>query len=342
MRMLAVLAWLWLALPAVAEEGLPAPLPVLNIESDAISVMGVSSGGYMATQLAVAWPERFSGLAVFSAGPWGCAQGSLSRALMQCMQTRLGPPNLDALERRYTSYLNDERVGSPTALAEQRVYLWHGGNDTVVDPLLGDLLAEQYREWLANPQEQLKVVRTQHAAHGWPVNTSQETASCSTGGRPHLLACDLDGAGQAVRWIYGERLQPPEDEGRGMLMPFDQSPYHEGRGLAERGYVFVPKTCEEGAPCALAVALHGCDMSSEQIGDTFARHSGLNSWAAESRLVVLYPQTKPTLPNPKACWDWWGYDQSSWQRNPMHDSRQGRQAQAIKAMVDHLANIPAS
>lgn len=67
---------------AAAEEAIPPPaLPALGTVADQASVVGVSSGGYMATQLAVAWPERFHGLGVLAAGPWGCAQGKLSLAL---------------------------------------------------------------------------------------------------------------------------------------------------------------------------------------------------------------------------------------------------------------------
>lgn len=336
----AALATALLATPAGAQEEAPAPLPALVIDTASISVMGVSAGGYMATQLAVAWPTRFSGLAVFAAGPWGCAQGSLSRALNQCMNTRLDLPELETLAARHARYQADGRVGAADALAEQRVYLWHGGNDDVVNPRLGDLLAEQYRHWLANPEAQLKVERTPHAAHGWPVSADDGVAvGCSDGGSPHLLGCGLDGAGQALQWLYGERMQTPAgDDGQGTLMTFDQDAFYSGRRLAEAGYLFVPDACAEGASCALSVALHGCGMSAEQIGETFVRHSGLNSWAVENRLVVLYPQVEPSLPNPKACWDWWGYDESSWQRDPHHDSRQGQQVQAIKAMVDQLVS----
>ena len=66
--------------PALAEDTSLPSLPVMTIDPAAISVVGVSSGGYMATQLAVAHPALFQGLGVFAAGPWGCAQGELSRA----------------------------------------------------------------------------------------------------------------------------------------------------------------------------------------------------------------------------------------------------------------------
>ncbi|SDL88310.1 Esterase PHB depolymerase [Modicisalibacter muralis] len=338
---IALAALLTLALPVAAQEDTLSPLPVLNIETDAISVMGVSSGGYMATQLAVAWPELFSGLAVFAAGPWGCAQGELSRALGQCMGTRHGLPDPAALASRYARYLQEGLVGEPSALAEQRVYLWHGGSDAVVDPRLGEQLADQYRDWLADPEAQLKVETNPNAAHGWPVAATPspgvEFAGCAKGGSPHLLACGQDGAGQALQWLYGERVTPPEGDGRGMLRSFDQVAFYDG--LAEAGYVYVPKTCGEGAPCALIVALHGCEMSASQIGETFVRHSGLNEWATENRLVVLYPQAEASLPNPQACWDWWGYDESLWELDPLHDSRKGQQVQALKAMVEQLAGL---
>nr|WP_298376619.1 PHB depolymerase family esterase [uncultured Halomonas sp.] len=348
MKALAAFVLALTTVPALAQsleqgpEEEPSPLSAFDIEPDAISVIGVSSGGYMATQLAVAWPEQFSGLAVFAAGPWGCAQGALALALTQCMSTRLGLPELDELQDRHDAYLEDDQVGPMDALAKQRVYLWSGEQDSVVDPQLVEVLANQYRSWLAEPDTQLKRVSDGMAGHGLPVSASTaqtiDPAPCTEGGSPHLLNCDFDGAGQALKWLYEERMQPPKGDGRGMLMRFDQTTFYDG-GLADTGYVFVPKTCEEGAPCALTVALHGCSMSAEQIGETFVRHSGLNEWAAENRLVVLYPQAKPSLANPKGCWDWWGYGESSWQRDAPYDSRQGQQVQALKAMVDHVSGV---
>ncbi|BBI54538.1 hypothetical protein HORIV_69590 [Vreelandella olivaria] len=150
-------------------------MPALSAASEQASVVGVSSGGYMAAQLAVAWPERFSGLGVLAAGPWSCAQGSLSLALNQCMMTRRGMPSLDELEARRQRYLGLEQVGSSEALSQLRAYLWHGEEDEVVEPKLGDLLAEQWQQWLASP-DQLRVARSEKAGHGWPIQLPSEAA----------------------------------------------------------------------------------------------------------------------------------------------------------------------
>lgn len=327
-------------------------LPALGLAADDVSLIGVSSGGYMATQLAVAWPARFSGLAVLAAGPWGCAQGTLRRALGQCMSTRRGPPDLDELDARRLAYLEVERLGAPEALSRLRVFVWHGTEDQTVSPVLGEALGEQFHGWLADPETQLRREESEGVGHGWPIAShaaplpSTELGDCRNGGDTHLLACDLDIAGEALAWLHGD-LAPPlvsplsQASDGGELRPFDQASVADARGFAETGYLFVPETCREGE-CGLTVALHGCGMAAEQIGMAFVRYNGLNEWAATNHRVVLYPQAEPSLPNPQGCWDWWGFAESTWQLDPLHDSRDGTQAQALMAMIDRLTAVPDS
>jgi hypothetical protein len=337
----------FVASPAAAEP--LADLPGLGLESSDTSVIGVSSGGYMATQLAVAWPKRFQGLAVLGAGPWSCAQGTLRRALGQCMTTRLGPPDLDELERRLADYREHERVGSREALSELRAFVWHGGADDTVAPALGAALAEQLAGWLADPEAQLRFMTRDNVGHGWPIGhggsppPAMELGDCRHGGGTHLLGCGLDIAGEAMVWLHGDPAGAVEEAETaapaGDLLRFDQSDFAV-KGLDSMGYLFVPEPCEAGG-CALTVALHGCGMGTEQIGETFARHSGLNEWAAAHDRVVLYPQAETSLANPQGCWDWWGFAESTWQLHPLHDSREGTQVRALMAMIDRLQEEPA-
>ncbi|WP_249977259.1 alpha/beta hydrolase-fold protein [Vreelandella olivaria] len=312
-------------------------LPALGAASDQASVVGVSSGGYMAAQLAVAWPERFSGVGVVAAGPWGCAQGALSLALNQCMMTRRGLPSLEELEGRWENYASQEQVGSQDALSQLRAFVWHGNEDDVVAPELGSLLAEQWQSWLATPA-QLRFVKGEDAGHGWPIRLPKETAidpeslgGCRQGGGSHILACGEDVAGEMLEWLYPDRQSIP---GEGELLAFDQSEFAV-KGLANMGYVFIPEVCAEG-DCPVTMALHGCQMSAEAIEDTFVRYNGLNRWAAEHGQVVLYPQAESSMANPQGCWDWWGFAESTWQLSPLHDSREGKQIGALMAMLDRL------
>ncbi|SEL62640.1 Prolyl oligopeptidase family protein [Halomonas daqiaonensis] len=333
---------LGLVAPLAAQER-PAELPRLGVNRDGASVLGVSSGGYMATQLAVAWPERFAGLGVVAAGPWACARGSLGLALGQCMATQRGMPDPAELENRYQGYRRRELVGDPEALAELRVFVWHGEEDNTVAPSLGRALAEQFRDWLASPDDQLRLMKSEQAGHGWPLSTRAGTpvdalTDCRGGGGTHLLACDLDIAGKMLGWLHGDLAPPEPGDPRGELVRFDQSDF-DVRGLGDTGYLFVPTGCEEGG-CDLSVALHGCAMDVEQIDEAFVRHSGLNEWAAANQRVVLYPQAETSLPNPQGCWDWWGFAESTWQLDPLHDSRQGSQTGALMAMIEHLQQSP--
>ncbi|NDL70082.1 alpha/beta hydrolase-fold protein [Vreelandella alkaliphila] len=340
-RLLSVLVLLGSS-AAYAETGEePRGLPALSAASDHASVVGTSSGGYMATQLAVAWPERFSGVGVLAAGPWSCSQGALSLALNQCMSTRRGPPSLDTLDQRWERYASLDQVGDQEALSQLRVFVWHGEEDDVVLPELGGLLAEQWQRWLVSPK-QLRYVRSENTGHGWPIRlpkhvdaNPQAFGGCRQGGGSHVLACDEDVSGDMLTWLYPDR---EANASEGELMAFDQSDYAV-KGFADVGYVYIPKACEEGG-CPVTVALHGCQMSVDAIGDTFVRHSGLNHWAAEHGQVVLYPQAKSSMANPQGCWDWWGFSESTWQINPLHDTREGTQTRALMKMLDQLQSAP--
>ncbi|MEU5941728.1 hypothetical protein ABZ807_21650 [Micromonospora sp. NPDC047548] len=71
-----------------------------------VYVAGVSSGGYLATQLHVAYSSRIRGAAIFAAGPYYCAQHNVAQALYGCGDN-LYPTNVSALQtytRTWASY----------------------------------------------------------------------------------------------------------------------------------------------------------------------------------------------------------------------------------------------
>jgi poly(3-hydroxybutyrate) depolymerase len=127
------------------------------------------------------------------------------------------------------------------------------------------------------------------------------------------------------------------------MKSFDQSIYTKPDGptwlsLARTGYVFVPAACENGEPCRVHIALHGCQQDADDIniGRVFIDRAGYNAWADANRLIVLYPQTVSSwYPyNPKACWDWWGYVKFS----DSYITKAGPQIKALKAMLDALTS----
>jgi poly(3-hydroxybutyrate) depolymerase len=100
--------------------------------------------------------------------------------------------------------------------------------------------------------------------------------------------------------------------------------------MADEGYVYVPKSCADGANCRLLIAFHGCAQSASKVGDAFYGHAGFNRWADTNRLIVLYPQVNASPLNPLGCWDWFGYTGGN------YATRLGPQMVAVKAMADRL------
>ncbi|WP_177166795.1 extracellular catalytic domain type 2 short-chain-length polyhydroxyalkanoate depolymerase [Allopseudospirillum japonicum] len=308
--------------------------PALSVfDVEAVSVSGISSGGYMASQLHFAYPEIYTGVAIFAAGPYGCAaQGGVSQALTQCMQVRDGAPKVETLVQQVRTWAEAEVIGDPELMRTQahKVWIYRAGQDGVLDERVTQTTTDLYRHWVAD--QHLKVVTLPEAAHALP--TADYGAACDVQAPPYINQCDYDGVGAALKHLYPDLKEPLDAPG--MLMTFDQRPFFKAqgakiKGLLDYGYLFVPKTCEEGAPCKLHVALHGCEQSAQVLDETFVRHSGYLQWAAANRMLVLFPQAKKNLANPMGCWDWWGYESTNFY------SRQGSQVAAITRMVQHIS-----
>lgn len=120
----------------------------------------------------------------------------------------------------------------------------------------------------------------------------------------------------------------------GQFRAFDQAEFAAGdakpAGLAERGYLYMPPACASSPGCRVHIALHGCSQNAQAVGERFVREAGLAEWADTNRLIVLYPQTRASVGNPQACWDWWGYSGRDYL------TRAAPQIQAISAMLDRL------
>ncbi|HSI55503.1 MAG TPA: PHB depolymerase family esterase, partial [Ramlibacter sp.] len=57
-------------------------LPAYNVDTSKTTVSGLSSGGFMANQLGIAYSSTFKGVGVFAAGPYMCAGHSNYTACM--------------------------------------------------------------------------------------------------------------------------------------------------------------------------------------------------------------------------------------------------------------------
>ena len=111
-----VLATIAIAAPAAAS---PAGLPHLDITG--VYVSGVSSGGFMATQLQVAYSATFDGAGIIAAGPYDCGQGTV----IDFATCDIGA-SLPALEQQAVTWSAAGLIDPVSNLAGKPVYVYHG------------------------------------------------------------------------------------------------------------------------------------------------------------------------------------------------------------------------
>lgn len=304
-------------------------LPALKLEPS-ITVSGISSGAYMASQFHLAHSGQVTGVALIAGGPYGCAGNSLSAALAGCVDKATDMAPISTLVEKAKKRMQAGELAPLATNTSDKVWVFHGSKDDRVAKAVTDASVQFYREIGAG--NSLQYVEQIPAAHGFP--TLATGAGCGVAESPWLNACNYDAAGELLRFLLGE-LQAPSAQLTGTLQTFSQEQYapDEELTLADEGYVYIPASCAKGESCRLHVAFHGCQQNADAVGERFVREAGYNRWADSNRLVVLYPQTRSSyVPlNPKACWDWWGYTDEH------YDTRAGNQIRTVQAMIQALS-----
>ncbi|WP_051389967.1 fibronectin type III domain-containing protein [Bradyrhizobium sp. Ec3.3] len=325
------------------------------------SISGISSGAFMAVQFGTAWSSVIKGVGVVAGGPYWCAKadafdavtgywGPIWRATGACMKG----PATDLHTSDFTAKADAKAAAGEidplSNVKRQKIYLFHGYNDAVVDKAATDATADFYRHYMGDANRGNLFYQTALGAGHSFVVTRQDAPGlndCKGNAEPYIDQCGYDQAGIILQHIYGRLNRPNPAQLAGSVKSFDQSVYTgpdvpDALSMGDTGYVFVPQDCEQGAPCRVHVALHGCKQDVGDIGRRFVDEAGYNAWADTNHLIVLYPQTKasPYLPgNPQACWDWWSYVD----HEDSYVTKSGSQIRAIKAMLDALtAGSPAS
>jgi poly(3-hydroxybutyrate) depolymerase len=300
----ALAAALGVTSPAQAwgEPGLP------RLDISGTYVTGISSGGFMASQLQVAYSGTFKGSGIVAAGPYYCGKGGIVTGLIACGTGLIStdPEGIEQIARRWSA---EGKIDPVSNLAGKPVWTYHGTKDPLVQDRVSDEGVQFYRDFGARTAYH----NTDPAGHGWP--TPHAPLPCGWTFYPFLINCGDDPQGEMLRhWLGDRNVNPPAATQTGTLSKYDQDRYTPGGwaqwySLASSGYLYTPASCAAGEACKLVVALHGCLSDNTFVGDRFARESHLNEYADTNHLVILYPQTDISLLrlNPQGCWDWWGY-----------------------------------
>jgi poly(3-hydroxybutyrate) depolymerase len=315
-----------LALVAATAACSAEALPQLVIDKTQTTVSGLSSGGYMAVQLHVAYSATFAtGAAIVAGGPYFCAEGSIVHATGRCMSRSSAIP----VARLVATTRDRAQQGSIDAvsnLAGSKLYLFSGALDSVVVPAVMNDLKAYYESFVPAAN----IVHRDDVAAEHAMVTDDYGNGCATKGSPYINDCDFDAAGAMLSHLYGPLNARNDGALSGRFVEFEQGAFVAGHGMASTGWAYVPAACSAGATCRLHVALHGCVQNTASVGQQWVRNTGYNRWADANGIVVLYPQTGSAAIN--GCWDWWGYDSAD------YATKSGPQMAAIKAMVDRVSS----
>jgi len=311
----------------------------VTIDPNMISVSGLSSGGFMAVQMHVAYSKLFMGAGIFAGGPYYCAQNSLTYALVECMYGTMSV-NVQTLISYTDSAASSSEIDPTSNLCNDKVFLYSGTSDSVVNPATMHALESYYANYITCGGGNITTQFDVNSQHCMP--TTDYGNSCTFLGEPYINDCNYDGAGNALNVIYG-KLEGKTKPNPSNIISFAQdlyvpSGYSAGSlSLGDTGYAYIPTGCQNNAnKCALHLAFHGCSQTIADIGDDYYTQTGFNDWAESNNIVVVYPQAvkstfSPT--NPEGCFDWWGYTTGS------YVLQSGPQMQTFRAVIKGFAGV---
>jgi hypothetical protein len=317
--------------------------------------------------LQLAHSSTFVGAGIVAGGPFRCAESFRAaaaiaedawtlNALYMCMnplipQSAPDPARLVQVARETA----DKGLIDPVAnLADDRLYIFTGSADSVVYSSVVDTTRKFY-EMLGVPAAHIRFENTVPAGHSLITNNPEDNP-LDTNRPPYINNGGFMQSQHILEHIYGP-LKPPSERLSGRIVRFDQTEFFDNdprASMSEYGYAYVPRAVEEGAPCKVHIALHGCKQgyayvnfvngqpdldNSVPYGNRYFTTTGYNEMADANDMIILYPQAhgldNGSTQNPDGCWDWWGYTAKDPQA-PDYYSKKAIQIDAIHRMLTRL------
>jgi hypothetical protein len=315
-------------------------LSAYNADPSETSVSGISSGGYFATQIQVAFSASIKGAGIVAGGPYDCgAQMSYT----SCMYTST-PPIATSISN--TKSWSGNKIDDMKNLAKHKVYMISGTSDSTVGVSVMNQLYKYYvTDGQFIPSTNVVFNKDIKSAHTFPTDfDSAGNNGCGSASSPYISNCGFDGARAILEHIYGPLKARNNGALSGKFIEVNQGEFLtniRSSGMDDTAWVYVPKSCADGQTCKLHIAYHGCLQGYEKIGDKFVKNTGYNRWADTNNIIILYPQavstnmkqfTRAPFPNMNGCWDWIGWYGADF------DVKSGKQSSVMKKMMDRITS----
>jgi hypothetical protein len=267
----------------------------------AYSISGISSGGFMAAQMATIYSSQFSHIGVVAGGYFGCARnhyqeqmelsrknlqgltvffsaefdplsiwkGDLKHALQlaplnplyQALSICMQKPNLALPMQEQLEELEGKKLIDRRENLKNQKYLIYHGKK---DSVVLPEMQNIHKDFLTTAgvlPENIQILSS-NGGHNFPTD-KKSNGPCSAQSVPYLAHCKLDLAGEILRKALNksELLRSAHP----IAKLYKVSQFVDGvkpNSIAEYGYLAASQSClENPTSCHLHVALHGCEMS---------------------------------------------------------------------------------
>lgn len=236
-----------------------------NIDTEQISISGVSAGGWIANQFHIAHSEMVIGAGILAAGPYHCAGSSsiydaclyqiglphdacesiyycssFARANFGILGVYLGPPNLESSIRSTLAEASNGTIAPLEKLRGDRVWLFSGTKDRMVPTEVVRSLQQYYltifqRPEVRNPESNVYLqinADGEEAEHGMIVDDPSNPKKCDSFGEPFINNCNYDAVGKFLKFIYAPYapalIEPQQGVwDRSALLEFDQTAFFD-------------------------------------------------------------------------------------------------------------------
>ncbi|MBK8284659.1 MAG: hypothetical protein IPK97_07060 [Ahniella sp.] len=221
------------------------PLPKLSIDPERVTVSGISSGAYMATQVHVALSSQIHGVATVAGGPYGCASGKLDVALSSCMKA--DPPiDVAALTASVKAKADAGQVDPLNELADDPVLILHGANDAIVSPKVSQANVDAYAAMA--PEARVEHQSDLPIGHVWPTAAAGD---CSNSGN-HVADCGIDLAQRILQFLapVATALQHIQNPARCCGSTRISNPIRPARRSWAKSVISMYRMCAANKPAA--------------------------------------------------------------------------------------------
>ena len=219
-----------------------------------------------------------------SAGQWLYVAHRPAHSLSQMPQYSMcmnnGNPNIQTPTQNMKTW-SGSQIDDVANLKQRKILMEVGTSDFTVGPNPMNALKQQLSGF--STAANTAFVSRSGQAHTFPTDfDSSGNNACGSSSSPYISNCGYDGAGAVLKWMYGT-LQARSSAAQGTFVNFAQSGKYGSSGMGQTGYLYVPKSCQDGSKvCKLHVSLHGCLQTIADIQNKYTVSTGYNLWAGET------------------------------------------------------------